>query len=45
MKNATLEQTLKLSDAFIGECDKISLDLMVKVINVNYDKGAAVLDK
>ena len=44
-KDAPLEQTLKLSDAFVGECDKISLDLMVKVINVNYDKGADILDK
>lgn len=44
-KDAPLEQTLKLSDAFIGEYDKISLDLMVKVINVNYDKGADILDK
>ena len=44
-KDAPLEQTLKLSDAFVGECDKISLDLLVKVINVNYDKGAAILDR
>ena len=40
-----LNRPLKLSDTFIGEYDKISLDLVVKVINVNYDKGADVLDK
>lgn len=44
-KDAPLEQTLKLSDTFAGECDKISLELTVKVINVNYDKGAEVLNK
>lgn len=44
-KDAPLEQTLKLSDAFVGEYDKISLDLMVKVINVNYEKGADILDR
>ncbi len=43
-KDAPLEQTLKLSDTFIGECDKISLELIVRVINVNYDKGSKILD-
>lgn len=40
-----LNRPLKLSDTFIGEYDKISLDLMVKVINVNYEKGADILDR
>ena len=31
----------KLSDAFAVKCDKISLELKVKVINVNYDKELA----
>ena len=44
-KDAPLEQTLKLSDTFIGECDTISLELIVKVINVNYEKGSEVLEK
>lgn len=44
-KEAPLEQTMKLSDTFIGECDKIALELIVKMINVNYEKGAEILDK
>ncbi len=44
-KDAPLEQTMKLSDTFMGECDTISLELIVKMINVNYDKGAEILDK
>lgn len=44
-KDAPLEQTLKLSDTFLGECDRISLEVIVKVINVNYDKGATILEK
>lgn len=35
----------KLSDAFAVKCDKISLELKVKVINVNYDKGAEILSR
>ncbi len=45
MKDAPLEQTLKLSDTFTGECDTISLELIVKVINVNYEKGSEILEK
>lgn len=45
MKDAPLEQTLKLSDTFTGECDTISLELIVKVINVNYEKGSEILKK
>ena len=44
-KDAPLEHTLKLSDTFIGECDTISLELVVKVVNVNYEKGSEVLEK
>lgn len=44
-KDAPLHQTLKLSDTFIGDCDTIALELMVHVINVNYEKGADVLKK
>lgn len=43
--DAPLEQTLKLSDTFIGKYDTISLELNVRVINVNYDKGADILNK
>ena len=35
----------KLSGAFAVKCDKISLELKVKVINVNYDKGAEILSR
>lgn len=44
-KDAPLEQTLKLSDTFMGEYDTINLELVVRVINVNYDKGSEVLNK
>ncbi len=44
-KDAPLEQTLKLSDTFKGECDTISLELVVHVINVNYEKGARILER
>ncbi len=40
-----VEQELKLSDAFQVKCDKISLEVSVSVINVNYEKGAEVLKK
>ncbi len=38
-----LEQVLKLSDAFIEKCD--TMELTVKVINVNYEKGAEILER
>ena len=38
-----IEEELKLSDAFICKCDKIPLEVIVKVINVNYEKGAELL--
>ena len=38
-------QELKLSDAYIAKCGKISLEARVKVINVNYDKGADILKR
>ena len=39
-----LESELKLSDAFTEKCDKLYLELNVRVINVNYEKGAELLD-
>ena len=44
-KDIPLESELKLSDAFIAKCDKLYLELNVRVINVNYEKGAALLEK
>lgn len=44
-KDIPLESELKLSDAFIAKCDKLYLDLNVRVINVNYEKGAELLEK
>ena len=44
-KDIPLESELKLSDAFIAKCDKLYLELSVRVINVNYEKGAALLEK
>lgn len=38
-------QELKLSDAYIAKCGKISLEARVMVINVNYDKGADILKR
>ena len=34
-----------MSDTFTGECDTISLELIVQVINVNYEKGSDILSK
>ena len=42
-EDAPLEQEMKLSDAFFENCGKISLEAVVRVINVNYEKGAALL--
>lgn len=36
---------MKLSDAFIGKCDKINLEVVVDVINVNYEKDTELLKK
>ena len=44
-KDIPLESELKLSDAFIAKCDKLYLELNVRVINVNYEKGAELLEK
>ena len=40
-----LEQELKLSDAFFEKRDKLFVEIIVKVINVNYEKGARLLEK
>ncbi len=42
-QDAPVEQEMKLSDAFIAECDRIALEMTVKFINVNYEKGAEIL--
>ena len=36
---------MKLSDAFMADCDTISVEVVVRFINVNYEKGAAQLGK
>ena len=45
MQEQPLEQELKFSDAFITKCDKIFVELKVKVININYEKGAEILKR
>jgi len=40
-----LETTLKLSDSFKEKLDKYCLNLDVKVININYDKGSKILSE
>ncbi|MCI7301349.1 MAG: hypothetical protein SOR93_19025 [Clostridiales Family XIII bacterium] len=45
IEDAPLEKELKLSDAFFTKCDKIALEAVVKVINVNYEQGAEVLSQ
>ena len=42
-QDAPVEQEMKLSDAFMAECDKIAIEVTVKFINVNYEKGAEIL--
>ena len=42
-QDAPVEQEMKLSDAFMAECDRIALEVTVKFINVNYEKGAEIL--
>lgn len=39
------EWEMKLSDAFIEKCDILSVEVIVKVINVNYESGAQLLQK
>ena len=46
--NAPVEQEMRLSDAFMTdetECGTISLEVVVKFINVNYEKGAELLTR
>lgn len=43
VEDAPVEWELKLSDAFKEKCDTISVEVVVKVINVNYEKGAELL--
>lgn len=44
-KDFPLEQTMKLSDAFTEKSDIIAVEAIVKIINVNYDKGAELLER
>ena len=47
-EEAPVEQEMRLSDAFMtkaAECGTISLEVVVKFINVNYEKGAELLTK
>ena len=44
-QDAPVEQEMKLSDAFMAECDKIAIEVTVKFINVNYEKGAEILKR
>ena len=44
-KEQPLEQVLTLSDAFMNPVGKNSVELKVKVININSDKAHEVLDK
>lgn len=38
-------ETLKLSDSFVKKCDTLDLEVNVTVINVNYEKGAEILER
>ena len=40
-----VEEELKLSDAFKTKCGKIPVETIVKIINVNYEKGAELLER
>ena len=40
-----LEQTLRLSDAFIEQPESPSLELITRVININYDKRHQILEE
>lgn len=42
-QDAPVEQEMKLSDSFMAECDKTAIEVTVKFINVNYEKGAEIL--
>lgn len=43
VKDAPLQQDLKLSDAFFEKRDKLYVQTIVRFINVNYEKGAELL--
>ncbi|MDO4546405.1 MAG: Rpn family recombination-promoting nuclease/putative transposase [Bacillota bacterium] len=45
MEEQPLEQELKLSDSFAQKCGKIAVEVVVRVINVNYEKGAEILKR
>lgn len=45
LEEQPITQVLKLSDSYLAKCGKISLEAVVTMINVNYDKGANILKK
>ena len=45
VRNQPLEQTLRLSDAFMEQEEEPSLELVVRVININSDKHHELLEK
>ncbi len=45
VRNQPLEQILRLSDAFMEQEEKPSLELVVRVININSDKHHELLEK
>lgn len=42
-KDAPLQQDLKLSDAFLEKRDTLYVEVVVRMININYEKGARLL--
>lgn len=44
-EDAPLMKDMKLSDAFMAECDTMALEVVVRFINVNYEMGAELLAK
>ncbi len=38
-----VEDKIKLSDSYVAKCDTIPVEAEVKIINVNYEKGAELL--
>ena len=44
-EDAPLMKDMKLSDAFMAECDTMALEVVVRFINVNYETGAELLAK
>ena len=45
LEEQPITQELKLSDSYAAKCGKISLEASVTMINVNYEKGADILER